>query len=147
MGPIQVITIRDYVQGEASTLRVAESDPSAGWLQEMEQDMLGLASYERDGQLIAVTGYQEMWRGVGWAFALVDREKAAGAGRELAGAVRRVIDALAVRDGVHRVQACCNPADPATKVFLRAIGFRQESVMRRASPDGGDLLMMTMVKE
>lgn len=124
---------------------VAEPDPVAGWMEEMERDTRGLTSYERDGRLVAVTGYQLMWDGVAWAFALVDRAAVAGEGRELADAVRRTLDEQVARDGLHRVQACCNPRDPATKVFLRAIGFRVESTMRRAAPDGGDLLMMTIV--
>lgn len=124
---------------------VAEPDPTPGWLDEMERETRGLTSYERDGQLVAVTGYQPMWNGVAWAFALIDRERAAGEGMDLARAIRRVIDDLVAHDDLHRVQACCNPDDPATKVFLRACGFRLESRMRRAGPDGGDLLMMTIV--
>lgn len=124
---------------------VAEPDPVAGWMEEMERDTRGLTSYERDGRLVAVTGYQLLWDGVAWAFALVDRAAVAGEGRELADAVRRTLDEQVARDRLHRVQACCNPADPATKVFLRACGFRLESRMRRAGPDGGDLLMMTIV--
>lgn len=140
-----MITTREYVKGEAAMIPVAEPDPHAGWIVEMEQSTHGLTSYERDGELVAVTGYQMMWNGVAWAFALVDRGRVAGSGRELADAVRSSIAILVARDGLHRVQACCNPADPATKVFLRACGFRLESRMRRAGPDGGDLLMMTIV--
>lgn len=140
-----MITTRPYRAGDAALIPVAEQDPSADWMQEMELATHGLASYERDSALIAVTGYQMMWDGVAWAFALVDRERSAGAGRELAAAVRQTLAEQIVRSGVHRVQACCNPADPATKVFLRACGFRLESRMRRASPEGGDLLMMVIV--
>lgn len=141
-----MIISRPYRAGEAATLNCAEEDPADGWLEEMES-MHGLVSYERDGLLVAVTGYQLMWNGVAWAFAIVDRERAAGCGRELADAVRREIDRLVVEDGLHRVQAGCNPADPATKVFLRAIGFRLESTMRKAAPDGGDTLMMVIIPE
>lgn len=141
-----VICARPYRAGEAALIPVAERDPSAGWLQEMEETTHGLTSYERDGALIAVTGYQIMWDGVAWAFALVDRAASAGAGKELAAQVRCILSDQIMQSGVHRVQACCNPADPVTKVFLRACGFRVESTMRRAAPGGGDLLMMTIVR-
>ncbi|MNR26981.1 hypothetical protein D3C85_1442290 [compost metagenome] len=111
----------------------------------MEASTYGLTSYERGGELIAVTGYQLMWDGVAWAFALVDRSRAAGAGAELAASVRRILAEQMAQSGVHRVQACCNPDDPPTRVFLRACGFRLESRMKRAAPGGGDLLMMTIV--
>lgn len=140
-----MITTREYVKGEAAMIPVAEPDPSADWMHEMEQTTYGLTTYERDGAMVAVTGYQMMWNGVAWAFALVDRAQSAGAGLELAAAVRRILAEQMAQSGVHRVQACCNPADPVTKVFLRACGFRLESRMRRAGPDGGDLLMMTIV--
>lgn len=140
-----MIRTRAYCKGEGAMIPVAERDPSPDWMTEMERDMHGLTSYDRDGLLVAVTGYQLMWDGVAWAFALVNRAAAAGAGRELANVVSQVLAEHMALSGVHRVQACCNPDDPATKVFLRACGFRLESRMRRAAPDGGDLLMMTIV--
>ena len=139
-----MITTRPYRQGDGALINVAEPDPWPDWLQEMEQDTRGLTSYLRDGRLVAVTGYQPLWDGVAWGFALVDRQAVKGAGLELAEAVRRVIAELMARDGLHRVQACCDPADPPTKVFLRATGYRYESTMKKASHNGGDLLMMAI---
>jgi RimJ/RimL family protein N-acetyltransferase len=141
-----MIEAREYRKGDGAAIPVAEQDPHDNWLQQMESGMHGLTSYERDGKLVAVSGYELMWQGVAWAFALVDREACAGAGPELARAVRASIGKLVLADNLHRVQACCDPNDPATKVFLRAIGFRLEATMRKASPFGGDLLMMAMVR-
>lgn len=140
-----MIKAREYRKGDGAAIPVAEQDPSENWLEQMETGMHGLTSYERDGKLVAVSGYELMWQGVAWAFALVDREACAGAGPELVQAVRKRTAELIQSDNLHRVQACCNPADPATKVFLRAIGFRLEATMRKASPFGGDLLMMAMI--
>lgn len=140
-----MIIARPYQNGEAASLKVAEPDPHYDWLTEMETQMRGLVSYEIDGELIAVSGYELLWQGVAWAFALVDRAKCKGHGRELATRVRESIDMLVVRDTLHRVQATCDPSDPATKVFLRAIGFRLESRMRRAAPNGNDVFMMAMI--
>jgi len=118
---------------------VAEPDPFGFWMAEVESNAKGMTSYEIDGALVAVTYYMPMWDGVAEGVALVNRALAAGAGKELAKAVRQRIDELMTNDRLHRVQATSEPADRASRVFLRAIGYRYESTMRRAAPDQSDL--------
>ena len=137
---------RPYQRGEAAFLPVEEADPFGFWLVEMEAEGRGLTSYLADGALIAVTGYHLQWRGVAYAFALVNRDLARGIGTELAASVRQRIAELVTSDRLHRVQATASSEDRAAQVFLRAIGFRKESRMHRAAPDGSDLDMFTIIR-
>lgn len=137
---------RPYQRGEAAFIPVAEADPFGFWIVEMEKDGRGLTSYTVDGALVAVTGYHLQWAGVAYAFALVNRELAQGVGRELAASVKARIAQLMARDQLHRVQATSHPDDRASQVFLRATGYRLESTMRCAAPDGGDLLMFAITR-
>ena len=137
---------RPYQRGEAAFIPVEEADPFGFWLVEMEAEGRGLTSYLCDGALIAVTGYHLQWRGVAYAFALVNRELAHGIGRELAASVRERIAELMERDHLHRVQATACSTDRAAQVFLRAIGYRKESRMHRAAPDGSDLDLFVIIR-
>jgi RimJ/RimL family protein N-acetyltransferase len=139
-----MITMHSYQPGDAARIPVAEADPFAGWIESFEQGA-GLTSYKLDGQLLAVTGYAPIWDGVADAVALIDRELATGHGKELAKAIRWRIDWLMQQDGLHRIQATSEPHDKASRVFLRAIGYKFESVMECAAPDGSDLLMFVII--
>lgn len=134
-----MITINTYRPGDALLIPVAEADPFANWADNFERGAQGLTRYELDGKLLAVTGYVPVWDGVADAVALVDRELAAGHGKELAKAIRWRIDWLMQQDGLHRVQATSEPHDKASRVFLRAIGYHYESTMQQGAPDRGDL--------
>ena len=140
------VIAQPYKRGDGALIPVAEADPFGFWLAEMESTASGLTSYYCDGLLIAVTGYQLQWRGVAYAFALINRQLAAGSGKELASAVRRRIDELMAQDGLHRVQASTHANDRAGAVFLRATGYRLESRMIAAAPDGSDLLLFAITK-
>jgi RimJ/RimL family protein N-acetyltransferase len=141
-----MIEARHYRKGEAALIPVTEEDPFAGWSDHVERSAKRLISVDRDGSLVAVMGYIEVWDGVADAFALIDREKAAGAGKELAAEVKRCIMALMRIDNLHRVQATSEPQDAKSRVFLRATGYKFESVMQRAAPDGSDLAMYTIIR-
>lgn len=143
--PPDVIHVRPYRIGDGALIPVAEADPFGFWLREVEDQACGLTSYEIDGALVAVTGYQLLWNGVAYAFALVNRELVAGSGRELAEAVRQRIAELMAKDRLHRVQSTCDPNDRASAVFLRATGHRLESCMRKASHDGKDLHLYAII--
>ncbi|MCY1296829.1 hypothetical protein D9M68_159150 [compost metagenome] len=140
------VEVHAYRHGEAALVPVAEADPFGFWLVEMEASAHGLTSYYADGLLLAVTGYQLVWKGVADAFALVNRELAHGSGRELAQAVRQRIVELMASDGLHRVQATADCADRASQVFLRATGYRQEARMHCAGPDGRDLYLYAITR-
>lgn len=139
------VIARPYQLGEAALIPVAEADPFGFWLREMEAEGRGLTSYDCEGALIAVTGYHLQWKGVAYAFALVNRELTQGVGRQLVATVRERIRYLMQRDRLHRVQATCDPRDRAARVFLRATGHRFESIMRCASEDGSDLHLYTII--
>lgn len=139
------IEVRPYKVGDGALIPVAEPDPFGFWLREVEAAGQGMTSYYADGLLIAVTFYTLPWDGVADACALVNRELAAGHGRGLAKAVRRRINQLMISDHLHRVQATSEVTDRASQVFLRAIGYRYESTMKRGAPDGSDLFVYALL--
>lgn len=140
------VTAKPYRRGDAAMIPVDEADPFGFWLVEMEANCKGLTSYYIDDLLAAVTGYELMWRGVAYAFALVNRPLCSGSGKELAAAVRDRITQLMEQDGLHRVQATSHVTDRAAAVFLRATGYKLESRMVRGAPDGTDLLMHAIIR-
>lgn len=140
------VIMRLYQPGDAAKLQVAERDPFDGFADYLEANAQGLLSYEIAGELIAVSGFTECWPGVADAVALVDREKAAGSGPQLARAFRQMIPEVMELYGIHRSQATSEPADRASRVFLRSIGYVYESTMVAAAPDGSDLLMFALIR-
>ena len=89
------VIARPYRIGDAAMVPVEEADPFGFWLVEMEANCKGLTSYYIDGALVAVTGYELLWSGVAYAFALVNRPLCSGAGKQLAAAVKARIGQLA----------------------------------------------------
>lgn len=138
------IEAKPYRPGDAALIPVGEVDPFGFWLREIEVIGRGMTSYYMDGLLIAVTFYTPAWQGVADACALVNRGIAKGCGKELAHAMRRRILELMQSDSLHRVQATSEVTDRASQVFLRAIGYRYESTMKRGAPDGSDLYVYAM---
>jgi hypothetical protein len=145
--PTDEIEVRPYKPGDGALIPVAEPDPFGFWLREIESVGRGMTSYYLDGLLIAVTFYTPPWDGVADACALVNRKLSAGHGRELAKAVRQRIHELMASDNLHRVQATSHVADRASQVFLRAIGYRYESTMKRGASDGSDLFVYALFGE
>lgn len=142
---IEQITTQRYRPGDAALIPVDEPDPFGFWLREIEANGQGLTSYYLGDLLIAVTFYMRLWDGVADASALINRQLAAGHGKQLAKAIRERILELMQTDGLHRVQATSEPADRASQVFLRAIGYHYESTMKMAAPDKGDLFLYRML--
>lgn len=138
------IEVRPYRTGDGALIPVDEPDPFGFWLRETEAAGRGMTSYYLDGLLIAVTFYTPAWEGVADACALVNRELSRGHGKALALAIRRRIHELIHSDNLHRVQATSYVTDRASQVFLRAIGYRYESTMKRGAPDGSDLLVYAL---
>lgn len=144
--PTNQVLARPYRAGEGALIPVAEADPFGFWLREVEAEAKGMTSYDLDGLLVAVTGYQPLWPGVAYAFALINRDLATGSGGALAMSIKRRIIELMHSDNLHRVQATCDPNDRASAVFLRATGYRFESCMRKASQTGEDLHMYAIIR-
>jgi hypothetical protein len=139
------IEARPYKPGDGALIPVAEPDPFGFWLREVEQIGRGMTSYYLDGLLIAVSFYTPAWDGVADSCALVNRELSKGHGKALAAAVRHRIDQLMISDNLHRAQANAYVKDRASQVFLRAIGYRYESTMKRGAADGSDLFVYALL--
>lgn len=142
--PTDAIEVRPYRPGDGALIPVDEPDPFGFWLRDIEAAGRGMTSYYIDGLLVAVTFYTPPWGGVADSCALVNRELVAGHGRELATAVRQRINELIASDKLHRVQATSHVKDRASQVFLRAIGYRYESTMKRGAADGSDLFVYAL---
>lgn len=145
--PPDVIEARAYRPGDGALIPVDEPDPFGFWLREIEETGRGMTSYYLDSLLIAVSFYTLAWNGVADAGALVNRILSRGHGKELALAIRKRNDDLMKSDNLHRVQATSYADDRASQVFLRAIGYRYESTMKRGAPDGSDLFVYAMIGE
>lgn len=141
------IEVKPYRPGDGALIPVAEADPFGFWLREIEEVGRGMTSYYIDGLLIAVSFYTLAWNGVADAGSLVNRTLARGHGKELAQSIRKRNDELMKSDKLHRVQATSYADDRASQVFLRAIGYRYESTMKRGAPDGSDLFVYAMIGE
>lgn len=139
------IQVRPYQPGDGALIPVAEADPFGFWLREIESIGCGLTSYYLDDLLVAVTFYTPAWDGVADSCALVNRDLIQGHGKALASAVRRRVNELMRRDKLHRVQATSDVRDRTSQVFLRAIGYRYESTMKRGAPDGSDLFVFALL--
>lgn len=143
----RVLECRRYQKGDLALVPCAEPDPFEGWSEFVEQQGHGLTSIALNGLIIAVIGFTPCWDGVGDAFARVNRAAAAGHGQALARVVKVRILQVMQAYGIHRMQATCDATDRAGGVFLRAVGFRFESVMRQGAPDRSDLLMHRILSE
>ena len=139
------IETRPYRPGDGALIPVAEADPFGFWLREIEDVGRGMTSYYLDGLLIAVSFYTLTWDGVADSCALVNRDLSKGHGGALARAVRRRVNELMHSDHLHRVQATSDVRDRTSQVFLRAIGYRYESTMKRGAPDGSDLFVFALL--
>lgn len=143
--PRDVIEARPYRPGDGALIPVAEADPFGFWLREIEAIGRGMTSYYLDGLLLAVSFYTPAWDGVADSCALVNRHLAHGHGKALAAAIRQRVDQLMRSDRLHRVQATSAVTDRDSQVFLRAIGYRYESTMKRGAPDGSDLFVFALI--
>lgn len=141
-----MITTRPYQTGDLARLPCYEENPCDGWEAHTEAEACGLTSYYLGEQIVAVSGYQLLWSGVAYAFAVVDRDAASRYAVSLARSVKSRIIELMAADGLHRVQATCSPNDRQCTVFLKATGYTLESTMRKASPDGQDIVMYAITK-
>lgn len=135
-----MITWRKYQAGDIDAVGMQEPEPFDGWADFVEEHGRALATVLLDGQPLAVIGCTMCWDGVADCVAVVDRSRAAGHGKILAEMARaRIHQAMPVL-GIHRMQCTAAAQDKAGHVFLRAIGFRKESIMRQGAPDKTDLV-------
>ena len=70
----------------------------------------------------------------------------AGYGKQLALIVRGQTLLWMEQTSTHRAQATCSPQDRAARVFLRAIGYRQETLLEAGAEDGSDLLQFKFIR-
>lgn len=141
-----MLEVQPYQQGDLARVRNASFDPFALLGEDAELSMIGLRSIVNDGVVVCCVGWASFMPGVIGAFTLVDRVAAAGAGKELVSLLRENLTGWATQCGAHRIEATCVPGDRVAQVFLRAIGFRQESVIEAGAPDGSDLLQFKLIR-
>lgn len=137
---------RQYRAGDIALIKHEEPDPVEGWQEAVEASGIGLVTITLSGDPVAVIGGFEVCRGVADCFACVDRRRASGHGRTIAKMARVAIDQSMIQYQLHRVQATAQANDRQALVWLRALGFKVESVMRKAASDGSDMIMTTRLR-
>lgn len=141
-----MLSLRPYRAGDIAAIPSDEADPAPGWADHLERVAGGIAAVECGGELIAVIGFTLVTPGVADSFAVIDRNKAQGHGRQLA-AITAGQTALWMREtSTHRAAATCSPQDRPARVFLRAVGYREECLLEAAAADGSDLLQFKLIR-
>lgn len=141
-----MITWREYRAGDIAVISHSEPEPFDGWTAWIEGSGQGMATVELCGVPIAAFGCVPCWDGVADCFTVLDRAKAIGHGRMIARMIRARINQAMPVLGLHRMQANAGATDRQAQVFLRAIGFRREGVMRMGSPDRSDLITYALLE-
>ena len=141
-----MLSLRPYKAGDIAAIPCDEADPAPGWADYLERVSGGLASVECDGELLAVIGFTLVTPGVADSFAVIDREKAQGQGKQLASITAAKTAQWMRETSTHRAAATCSPQDRAARVFLRAVGYRKECLLEAAAADGSDLLQFKLIR-
>lgn len=99
-----------------------------------------------DGEIAAVGGVIPLYRGVGtlWSY-ISDRMR--GHGMELVKFLRREIPKVMDNLGMHRLHVTVQCHLDEYVRFSHLLGFKTESIMEAASPDGRDMYMMAIVRK
>lgn len=147
MGPVQELTWRRYQTGDIKRVNHSEPEAFPGWEEATEEVATGLTTIVLGDVPVAVFGCIVQRHGVAEVFSLVDRSLAVGHGKTIVKMLRAALSGGMRQYQIHRMQATVKVTDTAARVFLRAVGFRQESIMRRAASDGTDMAMMAKLGE
>jgi hypothetical protein len=134
-----MLEVRPYQQGDFAALRNLAFDPFLLFGENAELIFNGLRTIWYEDYRVCCTGYASFMPGVVGSFAAVDRVAAEGKGRELVSLIKGLIEKWRIECGCHRIEATCQSQDRTAQVFLRAIGYRFESVIEAGAPDGSDL--------
>ena len=121
----RVIEVGLYTKGDLMLVDCDEPDPIEDWPRFAEENAHDLRSIRRDGVLIGCMGYFMCSPTEADAFAVIDRKRCNGVGKQLALAVRERQIRWMEEIGVTRTWADCPSHDRKAQVFLRAIGYRR----------------------
>lgn len=146
MEPVRMISWRHYQAGDIAQVQHDEPDPVEGWQESIESAGIGLVTITLEGLPVAVIGGFEVCHGVADCFACVDRKRAHGHGRTIVKMATVVLDRSMIQYGLHRLQATAAVKDRHALVWLRALGFKVESIMRMAAPDASDMIMTVRLR-
>lgn len=135
-----------YRPGDLAAVRNGAFDPFLLLGADAELCVQGLRSIWCDGVLICCMGYVSSMPGVAGAFALVDRVAAKGCGLELVRTMRAQSEKWIAESGAHRIEASARADDRTACAFLRALGYRFESVIEAGAPDGTDLHQFKIIR-
>lgn len=127
MTTTRLVELAPYRIGDLERIPCHEPDPEPGWAQEMEQNAHGIRSIHLNGRLIASFGYMAVTRHEVDSFAVIDRDGCAGVGRDAARIIRNQCKEWIQQYGFTTVKAYCPANDRAARVFLRAIGYREQA--------------------
>lgn len=146
MEPIRMISWRRYQAGDLNLIPRSESEPFSGWSDFIEENGRGMATIVLGGDPLVVFGCISCWDGVAEAFATVNREMASGHGKAISRMIRARMDQCMEVLSLHRMQATAGVTDRQGQVFLRAIGFSREGLMREGAPDRTDLITYAYIR-
>lgn len=91
------------------------------------------------GRKIAAAGIVRFYTGVGEAWVAVTKYSKDYIG--LPGAIKDLLEYLQTKHNFWRVQAPVKVDNPVTRRLVRWLGFQEEGVLRKYSPDGTDCYM------
>lgn len=140
-----MIAWRAYQKGDLASIGLQEPEPFEGWLEFVEEHGRAMATITLDGAPLAVIGCTMCWDGVADCVAVIDRARAKSHGWALARMCKARIHQAMHHLGIHRMQSTAAAHDRAGQVFLRAVGFKRESIMRQGAPDRTDLIIHAII--
>lgn len=122
-----LVELAPYRIGDLERIPCMEPDPEPGWAQEVERSAHGIRSIQLNGRLVASFGYVAITRHEVDSFAVIDREGCSGIGPGVARIIRNQCKEWIQQYGFTTVKAYCSANDRAARVFLRAIGYREQA--------------------
>ncbi len=140
-----MITWRAYQKGDLAIIGLQEPEPFEGWLEHVEEHGRGMATITLGEAPLAVIGCTMCWNGVADCVMVLDRSRAKSHGWTIARMCRARLRQAMQYLGIHRMQATAAAHDRAGQVFLRAVGFKRESIMRQGAPDRTDLIIHAII--
>jgi hypothetical protein len=96
-----------------------------------------------EGEVVCCAGVTLLWQGVGEAWLFVSEGARAYIG--LPGAVRELLDTVRRNLQLHRIQATVRVDNPRAHRMDTWLGFKEEGIMRKYTPDKTDCYRMARV--
>lgn len=97
-------------------------------------------TFEDDGIPVAVIGCELIWTGVFNVWAIVS-DQVRGSGLQLTKTAKELLEGHAKAAKAWRAQTVIKQDIPENIKWIELLGFKRESVMYRAAPEGTNLLM------